>query len=152
MFVGLVIHPDEAVGVISSSLGFPEYSVADGGGYLRGAGEYPEILAGTAAHESIAIVGGEHEDAVVGIEETEEGYPQETWSLGQFGFALGCFPVAILDATIDNADAAILVQCVSGGAVSQATLKSVVIACYLVPHSQIAIEVNRSDWGVVHLG
>ena len=147
-----MLHPDQLVHIIPAFRGLGEDLFADGVLELRGAGEDPEVFGGAAADEDPLVVGVEQEDAVVGVEGTEEGDLQDGRGVGQLGFAFGVLGFAVLDAGVEHVHLAVGAEGVLGLGMGEAALEDVVEAGDLVPGAEVFVEDEGNRGGcVVHL-
>ena len=144
-----LLHPDEVVSVVTSLLGFAEDLVAGVLTHIGGAGQYPEILVALATDEGVGVVGGEHHDAIVGVERAPETDTQQTGSGGEFAFAFRRFPLAIFETLVDDLHLAVLLNGVDGGDLLHIALEFVIEAGNLVPSPHETIEIEGFDGGVI---
>lgn len=149
LLIRSLLYPDEVVGVVASALGFAEEEVAGVLTHLGGTGEDPEVLVVVASDEGVGVVGGEHEDAVVGVEGSPEADAEETGSGGEFALAFGGFPLVAFEALVDDFYLAVLFDGVDGGDLLEVALEFVVEAGDLIPASHEAVEVEGFYGGVV---
>lgn len=124
----------------------------EGRGEGGGAGEEPEVVGGGAADEGggVGVVDGQ--DAVVGVEEPEEGDAEEAGGVRGLGDTFRDRGLAVFHAAVQDGDLAVGAQGVGGGRFFDAALEAVVEAGDFVPVAEIAGEVEGGDDRVVHLG
>lgn len=147
-----MLHPDQLVHIIPAFRGLGEDLLADGVLELRGAGEDPEVFGGAAADEDPLVVGVEQEDAVVGVEGTEEGDLEDRRGVGQFGFAFGVLGFAVLDAGVKHVHLAVGAEGVLRRGMGEAALEDMVETGDLIPGAEVFIQAEGSRGGrVVHL-
>lgn len=146
----LLFDPDKLLSVVASALRLAEYAVLGIKFELRGAGENPQVLVAATAYEGVAVVGGEHKDAIVGVEGTAKRNAEQGWRSGLLGASLRNLPFVLADASVDHLDGAILLQCVERGAVGHVSLKAVVQTGNLVPLALELLQINSRYDRVVH--
>lgn len=148
----LLLHPNKFIHIIPALCGLREYLLLDRILELRGAGEDPEVFGGAAADEDPLVVGVEQEDAVVGVEGTEEGDLEDRRGVGQFGFAFGVLGFAVLDAGVKHVHLAVGAEGILRRGMGEAALEDVVEAGDLVPGAEVFVEAEGSRGGcVIHL-
>ena len=147
-----VLYPDEFARVIASALCFLQDEFLCLLGELRLTREDPEVAVAAAADEGILVVLVDEEDAVVGVERSEERDAQQSRGGSGLRLTLRFFGLAILDARVQHFDLAVGAQLVGGLRLLHAALEPMVVARHLVPAAEEALQVKRLDRGVVNVG
>lgn len=145
----LLGNPEEEVGVIASATGFKENAVAGVVIERWGAREDPQVTVGAAANKGIGVVVGKHHDTIIGIERSPEGDTEDAWFIGEFAFADGGIPLAVLHAVVGDDEFAIVLQRVGGCALFHAALELMVVARYFIPLTEKTLEVDILYGGVI---
>ena len=144
-----VLYPNEFARVITAALRFLQNQLPRLIGELRLTREDPEVAVAAAADEGILVVLVDEEDAVVGVERSEERDAQQSRGGSGLRLALRFFGLAILDARVQHFDLASGAQLVSGLRLLHASFEPMVVARRLVPAAEEALQVKRLDRGVV---
>lgn len=145
----LLWYPEEEVGVITAATGFKENAVAGVVVERWSAREDPQVTVGAATDKGIGVVVGKHHDTIIGIERSPEGDTEDAWLIGEFAFADGGIPLAVLHAVVGDDEFAIVLQRVGGCALFHTAFELMVVARYFIPLTEKTLEVDILYGGVV---
>lgn len=148
-FNPLLLHPNQFFYVIPSAACLCQNPIFSLWGQLRGSGEDPEVFVGAAANQDPLVIWVQEEDAVVAVEEPEEGDAQDSGSVGELGFALCNLLNAVFEPSVQDSDAAVARQRIIGLAVGNPPLKPMIKPRDLKPVAKIFLKVYAPGHGII---
>jgi len=140
----IVFNPDKIFNLVSQRTSLVHDPVQIFLSHFRSSWQNPQVFCFFASDQCKIIIFVQVQNPVIRIKEKEEGYPECSGVLVVrpvgLGFCLVVFSIFVT--RVQNPDRSVILECIVGLCPYQASFKTVVKTCYLVPVSQVTVQVQ----------